>query len=396
VSTARGRVVALGGAGSMGAAAVRVLAGAPQVTDLVVADLHLDRARALATEVGAPARPARVDLTDSAELDALLAGAQLVVNTTGPYYRFGVAVLDAALRAGAHYVDICDDPAPTLALLALDDRARAAGLTALVGMGASPGVSNLLARIAADHLDVVDDIVTAWPEDPVAALADAPADGVSAALLHWVRQIAEPGPVLTDGALADAAPLQPLTVDVPGIGSGTVWTVGHPEAVTLHRAYPQLRRSRNGMVVTPAVVAELRRAAADVAGGASIERAAAALTVRFRRLDPVRAREGAPPFGMLFALATGTRSGSPARVAAALTAYPPGGMAGATGVPLALGAQLILDGTVSRRGVHPPETCVPPREFLARLAPHCVGAPVEILALTADPATALTAGTVAR
>ncbi|HXV93341.1 MAG TPA: saccharopine dehydrogenase NADP-binding domain-containing protein [Pseudonocardia sp.] len=384
---ASSRVVAVGGAGAMGEVSTRLLAGTPGVGELVIADRDLARAHALAGAIGGPARPQELDLTDTLALRDVLDGADLVVNTAGPYYRFGVAVLQAALAAGAHYVDICDDPGPTLDMLALDEPARAAGVTALIGMGASPGVSNLLARLAADRLDAVEDILTAWPEDPVADLAGTPADSPSAATLHWVVQFSEPGPALTDGRLGDVVPLQPLPVDYPEVGSGVVWTVGHPEAVTLQRAVPGLRRSRNAMVITPAVAAELRRAAAELTAGAAVPEVAAAMVARFRTLDPAAAREGGPPFGWLFALARGRRGGAPARVAAGLTAYPPGGMAGATGVPLAIGARMLLDGTVSARGAHPPETCVPPAEFFARLAPHCGGAPSpeELVRFTAEP-----------
>ena len=54
-------------------------------------------------------------------------------------------MLRAAIRAGCHYVDVCDDWEPTLEMLALDTEARAAGVTAVIGLGASPGITNLLA-----------------------------------------------------------------------------------------------------------------------------------------------------------------------------------------------------------------------------------------------------------
>ena len=54
----------------------------------------------------------------------------------------------AAIEAGAHYLDICDDWEPTLDMLELGERARARGVTAVIGMGASPGLTNLLAMKA--------------------------------------------------------------------------------------------------------------------------------------------------------------------------------------------------------------------------------------------------------
>src|SRR5690606_15578076 len=95
-------------------------------------------ARAFAAELGVEALG--LDVTDGPALDAALRAADLVVNTVGPYFRFGPPILAAAIAAGCDYIDICDDPQPTIEMLELDARAKAAGVTALLGMGASPGV----------------------------------------------------------------------------------------------------------------------------------------------------------------------------------------------------------------------------------------------------------------
>ena len=138
------KLLALGGPGAMGRVAVRVAAGLPAVREITVADRDLDAARRLIRSLaGSPVVPRarQVDVTDDRALDALLVGADVVLNTVGPYYRFGPAVLRAAIRTRTRYIDICDDWEPTLAMLDLDADARAAGVCALIGMGASPGVS---------------------------------------------------------------------------------------------------------------------------------------------------------------------------------------------------------------------------------------------------------------
>jgi saccharopine dehydrogenase-like NADP-dependent oxidoreductase len=88
---------------------------------------------------------AAVDVLDPTGLAELLRGADVVLSAVGPFYRFGTTVLRAAIESGTSYVDVADDPAPTLQMLALDPAARAAGVSAIVGAGASPGLSNLLA-----------------------------------------------------------------------------------------------------------------------------------------------------------------------------------------------------------------------------------------------------------
>lgn len=51
---------------------------------------------------------------------------------------------------------------PTQDALETDGEARRAGVTVLLGIGASPGLTNLLARHSADQLDEVDYIQTVW------------------------------------------------------------------------------------------------------------------------------------------------------------------------------------------------------------------------------------------
>src|SRR5918998_4906105 len=145
------KVVALGGAGAMGIAAVRKAVQIGGIDEIVIADRD-DTAATLAAELdttGVAVRARRVDVTDAAAMRAVLDDADVVMNTVGPYYRFGLGVLRAAIDTGTHYIDICDDWEPTLDMLELDVDARSAGVTAIIGMGASPGVSNLLAARAA-------------------------------------------------------------------------------------------------------------------------------------------------------------------------------------------------------------------------------------------------------
>ena len=66
------------------------------------------------------------------------------------------------IEAKKPYFDICDDWRPTLELLELSDKAKKAGITAIIGIGASPGLTNLMAVLAYNELDEVDEIITGW------------------------------------------------------------------------------------------------------------------------------------------------------------------------------------------------------------------------------------------
>ncbi|WP_449061184.1 saccharopine dehydrogenase NADP-binding domain-containing protein [Planomonospora algeriensis] len=374
-------VVALGGAGAMGRPAVEVLAARGDIAELVIADRDLAAAERLADRLAGgatPLTPHAADATDPVRLRALFQDADLVINTTGPFFRLGVPVLRAAIDTGTDYVDICDDWEPTLDMLALDTEAHDAGVIAVIGAGASPGTSNMLAALAARELDTVDDLHTAWPVD-VPFVGDDPADesasGLSAATVHWMQQLSGTIRTWSAGEPAERPPLEAITLHYPGRGKGTAYTVGHPEPVTLPRTRSVTRDSTCVMVVRPLTAAYLMTLRDDIdRGRLTLEQAAAELDdPAVRRLArsavhrlSLRGPGALPAF---FALATGTRDGRPHTIGARLVASPRG-MARATGIPLALAAGQILDGSVRTPGVHTPDAVLDPDRYFDELAAH--------------------------
>ncbi len=367
------------GAGGMGRYAARTAAGFDFVEELVVADLDAAAAVRLAEEVGGGARGLPVDVTDEASLKALLGGAGAVLNTVGPFFRLGPPVLRASIAAGCHYLDINDDWESTEAMLAMDEAARERGVTAVVGVGASPGISNLLAVTAMGELDEVEAVHPGFDLD--AAMPETRGEKPSAATVHGLHQLTGRIRVYDGGRFVDQRPLRRIDFDYPGLGLRTAWTMGHPEAITLPRSYPSLQRSLIVMTLERGNLWAIRglRALID-AKLLSLERAAGIVEWLEGVGKPVKtpedyvqelAEERTPKLPPLFAVAIGKKDGRAASAATALLSAPPVGMGGATGVPLALGlAVLRPDGEVAR-GVFAPEAILEPKAFFDRLAPHC-------------------------
>ncbi|MEV6066725.1 saccharopine dehydrogenase NADP-binding domain-containing protein [Nocardia sp. NPDC052001] len=397
------KVLALGGPGAMGAVAVRTAARLPGIEEIVVADRDLDAARRLAAELctGTRAvRAQRVDVTDSAALHGALRDADVVLNTVGPYYRFGLPVLRAAIATGTHYLDLCDDWEPTLRMLELDPAAREAGVCAVIGMGASPGVSNLLAIAAASALDTVADIYTAWPVDvPRGSTGELPLDDGAhppAALMHWMEQISGTITVVRQGRTTREPPMRPVRLELPGDRRGTGYTVGHPEPVTLHRTLRPGGEAANLMIVTPGTAAFLDILRRDIDRGKLTNETAAAQLLKPGLLRGIRSLSTAgrfqspgtlPPF---FAAAHGRKDDRPhttlaylAGESAADTPLFIDDMSRATGIPLALGLSQLIDGGHRRPGVHPPESAIDPDRFFGDLRPH-LGLPGEGPALIVE------------
>lgn len=188
------RVAVLGAAGLMGRAIVRDL----QESDEIAAIAALDRERS----GGGGLDVAAVDANDRQQLTLALDGIDLLINAAD--YRVNLAAMDAALAAGCDYVDLGGLYHVTARQLALHPAFEQAGLLAVLGCGAGPGKTNVMAAWAAEQLDTVHAVRCA------SAGHDAdPPPGVSLpySLRTLLDELIEPPMVLRDGEHVALAPL---------------------------------------------------------------------------------------------------------------------------------------------------------------------------------------------
>lgn len=377
------KVVALGGSGGMGRWAVRTALGYDFVNEIVIADLDEVRGQAFADKCGDRTSFQRIDVNDQPALKGLLSGADVVMTTVGPYYRFGVPILETAIEVGCHYIDINDDWEPTLEMLDLHEKAEEAGITAIIGLGASPGQSNMVAARALSLLDSADELITGWRVSSDVGEEDTGEEGLEAsgtlgaATEHWVHQFTGTIRVLKDGVFVDVKPMQEISIDYPGIGKGTAYTVGHPEPVTLPLFRTDIEQSCNVMVITPWQAEVLRETARQVdAGETTVREAAGQLMARLSEREgqesaPAMEGEGEPRLPSLFALAKGMKDGKKKTVAVTVIAGHRS-MGESTGIPLAIGLKLLHSGKITRHGVFAPEQVIDPDDFFNEFAPLCI------------------------
>jgi saccharopine dehydrogenase-like NADP-dependent oxidoreductase len=156
------------GAGGVGAAFAAIAQRREAFSEVVLADVALERAQAAASRLGEPGRfsGAQVDASSREELVALITDARpdAVLNACDP--RFNEPIFDACLTARVTYLDMAmtlSHPDPDLPYerpgemlgdkqLAQHEHWQQAGLLALVGIGVEPGLSDVFARYAADEL----------------------------------------------------------------------------------------------------------------------------------------------------------------------------------------------------------------------------------------------------
>lgn len=164
--------ILLVGAGGVGNSIAKIAAERQFFETMIVSDYDLARAQATIAWIEAKGKAdgrfvaARIDASDPDSVAAVARehGATHVMNAVEP--RFVPTIFAGALAAGADYLDMAlslSEPHPTDPFaqtgvkLGDDQFAQApdwetAGRLALVGMGVEPGLSDVFARYAADHL----------------------------------------------------------------------------------------------------------------------------------------------------------------------------------------------------------------------------------------------------
>jgi saccharopine dehydrogenase-like NADP-dependent oxidoreductase len=157
--------ILLVGAGGVGAAFAAIAARRDFFETVVVTDYDLGRAeRAAATDPRFTA--AQVDASSASSVEALVREHEIthVMNAVDP--RFVMPIFEGAFAGGADYLDMAmslskphpDAPYEQTGVklgdeqFAVADRWETAGRLALCGIGVEPGLSDVFARYAADHL----------------------------------------------------------------------------------------------------------------------------------------------------------------------------------------------------------------------------------------------------
>jgi len=151
------RFVVLGGAGAIGRIIVRDLFESNPNNRIAIADFNQDAARA-AAERRRSRRVTwcRADARTPDNLREVLSGASVVINCTR--HKLNLNVMEAALQARVHYVDLGGLFTWTRRQLRLRRGFADRGVTAVLGMGCAPGLSNVMAAAAAAAFERVDSV----------------------------------------------------------------------------------------------------------------------------------------------------------------------------------------------------------------------------------------------
>lgn len=242
--------VLLVGVGGVGEAIAAIAKPRKWMELMVLADYNVKRAEEVQKKLGDPKRfPVEfIDAGKQVDIEALAKkyGADLIMNAVDPV--FNKQIFDAAFNVGATYMDMAmtlSEPHPTDPFnqpgIKLGDyqfdKAKdweAKNLLALVGIGVEPGMADVFARYAADHLfDEIDEVgIRDGANITIEGYEFAP----NFSIWTTIEECLNPPVIWENGKWFTTAPFsEPEVFDFPEIGPVEVVNVEHEEVLLVPR-----------------------------------------------------------------------------------------------------------------------------------------------------------------
>jgi saccharopine dehydrogenase (NAD+, L-lysine-forming) len=238
------------GAGGVGQVVAHKCAGVPEVfEDILLASRNEDKCKKIAAGINRPIRTARLDADDAAATTALLRREKpaLVINVALPYQ--DLAIMEACLAGGVDYLDTANyEPRDTAKFeyswqWAYRERFEKAGLTALLGSGFDPGVTNVFTAYVKKHLlddleelDIVD--VNGGSHGRPFATNFNPEINireVTAPCRHWENGTFRETPAMSEKNSFSCP---------AGVGTYTIYRMYHEELESLVQNFPTLKKAQ--------------------------------------------------------------------------------------------------------------------------------------------------------
>ncbi|MCG5433603.1 saccharopine dehydrogenase NADP-binding domain-containing protein [Mycobacterium sp. MYCO198283] len=215
----------------------------------VLAGRNAESLRALAdSHGGLPV--ATADASDAASVAALVERGDVLLTTVGPFSRFGRPAAQAAVDAGAHYLDSTGEPVFIRTVFEdFDGPARAAQITMLTAFGYDYVPGNLAAGLA---LAEAGDRATAVD---VGYFIVGPTKASKGTITSAAQALLDPGFGYRDGRLTTEPMGRDLLKFTAGGKTQFATSLAASEQFSLPRVYPSLRDVRVGIGMGPATPA---------------------------------------------------------------------------------------------------------------------------------------------
>ena len=238
------------GAGGVSNVVVHKCAQLPEIfSEIVLASRTESKCKAIAATLNRPIKTAQVDADNVPELVALITAEKpdLVINVALPYQ--DLHIMDACLATGVDYLDTANyEPLDTAKFeyswqWAYQDKFKNAGITALLGSGFDPGVTNVYTAYLKKHyfdeihyLDIID--------------CNAGDHGLPFATNFNpeinIREVTANGRYWENGDWVETPPLSVNQLfDFPAeIGPKKIYMMYHEELESIVKHFPEIKRAR--------------------------------------------------------------------------------------------------------------------------------------------------------
>ena len=372
-------IIVLGGAGAMGRVTVRTLTEYEDVDQITIADYNEERARDVAATLNSSKiRVMQIDVCDSERLSTLVRGATVVLSAVE--YVFNQPILRVCIQEKVHYADLGGLFHMTRKLMDMSPEAEAAGITAILGMGGTPGITNILARAAVDKLDRVDSIkVQLGCSDDTPSTAPLVAPYSIRTILD---EFTRPPQVFQEGIWYPQQPLtgqEELIFPLP-VGRATAIFSLHSECASFPVSFRDKGiRHVSFKIAFPSDFMKKLKFLVDIGFGSDepisvrgVKVSPREVLARLLEMTPVEDVEP-QDCDVLRVVVAGEAQGQRLEIVNQVVVLPYrrwGIGAGAldTGTPLAIAGHMLANEEITRRGAFGPELCIPVEPFFQELA----------------------------
>lgn len=352
----------------MRAVAVRYLAASSFIDSIMVGDIEIARTEKLLKDLGSTkVKVVRVDVGKRADLVSAIRGCDVVINAT--WYEHNLDVMKAAADARVDSNDLGGLFHMTRRQMELNDEIQRAGITAVLGGGYSPGITNVLVAACVEKLDSVEEI-----RIRVGGREKSTSDKLifPFAISSIFDEYSKSPIMYLNGNFQEVEPLSGSeeVEFLSPVGKNTCHYSIHSEIATLPLNFSGVKNvdfklgvsERILKAVKPLIDAGLTSTnAVDIKGNAISPRdfALAYLASRASDEEPIR-------YVALRIEVTGLKEGRKVREISELVGEPSerfgvtNGTALLTGAGAAIFAELLLRAEIGKKGVVAPEACVPP------------------------------------
>lgn len=365
------------GSGLMGKEAARDLVASEGVVRVGLADIDYDRAKSVADILGSEKLTAyQVDASDEKALADYMHEFDVIINAL--FYSFNEIVAKTAIKVGVNSVDLGGHIGHvTDHILTMKDEAKAAGVTLIPDLGVAPGMINILSGYGTgklDHVHAIKLYVGGVPVQPDPPLEYNHVFSMEGLFDHYT----DPALIIRHGEKTEIPALSEIErIYFDKFGpleafhtSGGTSTLSHsyPDLDTLE--YKTIRYPGHAEKFQLLVDLNLTRTDyhVDVNGEKVNPR-----EVLLKVMDPIVELGEKDDVVLLRVVVSGVKDGVDTTYEYELTTFKDRqhqvtAMARATANTISTVAQMIADGTITKKGVYPPEQIVPGDVYIKEMA----------------------------